>query len=83
MGKKIPRCEGYRRYGGAWTLGPVKWQQCTATATVMLTIKQDGKKQKLPACPKCWQEARGWKGIIVLDAEPIVAAARKRRLWVR
>jgi len=76
--KKIPRCEGWRRHGGIFTFGPVTWTQCPESATVMLTVKQDGKKQKLPACPKCWQEARGWKGITVLDAEPIVAAARKR-----
>jgi hypothetical protein len=44
----------------------------------MLTVKQAGEKQKLPACPKCWQEARNTKGIVVLDAEPIAIVAKKR-----
>jgi len=76
--KKIPRCEGWRRHGGAFTFGPVKWVQCPESATVMLTVKQAGEKQKLPACPKCWQEARNTKGIVVLDAEPIAIVAKKR-----
>ncbi len=68
-----PRCEGFRRYGGAFTLGPVRWEQCRETATVMLTVKQDGETQTLPACPTCWEEARNTKGITVTDAKPIAA----------
>jgi len=51
------RCEGYRRYGGAFTLGPVQWEQCSYDATIILTVVQDGKTQTMPACGKCWKEA--------------------------
>lgn len=70
-----PRCEGFRRYGSAFSLGPVTWVQCCETATVMLTVKQDGETQMLPACPTCWEEARNTKGITVTDAKPIAANA--------
>lgn len=64
------RCEGWRRYGGAFTLGPVTWQQCKENATVMLKCEQDGKVQTLPGCAACWSEALE-KGIKVLQATPI------------
>lgn len=64
------RCEGWQRYGGAFTLGPVKWEQCKETATVMLKLKQDGKVQTLPGCVTCWNEAIE-KGIQILEARPI------------
>ena len=68
-----PRCEGFRRYGGAFSLGPVKWEQCRETATVMLTVVQDGETQTMPAGPVCWEEARNTKGIAIKDAKPILA----------
>jgi len=77
--KKIPRCEGWRRHGGIFTFGPVTWTQCPESATVMLTVKQDGKKQKLPSCQKCWLEACSTKGIAVLDAKPIAVDVEKKR----
>ncbi len=51
------QCEGWRRYGGAFTLGPVTWRQCTNEAIVTLTVTQDGKTEQLPACLECWNEA--------------------------
>jgi hypothetical protein len=51
------RCEGYRRYGGAFTLGPVRWEQCDENAIVMIKIVQDGEKKTFPACQECWKEA--------------------------
>ena len=51
------RCEGYRRRGGAFTLGPVKWEQCEEEAAVRLTVKQDNKVSQFPACMVCWNEA--------------------------
>lgn len=50
------KCEGYRRYGGAFTLGPVKWVQCTNDAIVNITFVQDEKELTLPGCMECWQE---------------------------
>lgn len=65
------RCDGWRRYGGAFTLGPVKWEQCKNDATVLLTIEQDGEVLKdSPACAECWKEGRE-KGIKQLEAKPI------------
>jgi len=71
----MPQCEGYRRHGGAFTLGPVRWEQCSNDATVMLHLIQDGKEKTFPACPVCWNEALEngdqWK-IKVLNAKPIM-----------
>jgi len=68
---KTVRCEGFRRYGGAFTLGPVRWEQCKEKATVQLRIKQDGKKQSFPACDTCWREAERTKGMKVISASPV------------
>lgn len=50
------RCEGYRRNGGAFSLGPVTWLQCENEATVTLKIVQDEKTEEFPACKTCWNE---------------------------
>ena len=63
------RCEGWRRYGGAFTLGPVEWKQCENVAIVMLKVNQ-GKIEELPACAECWAEVRENK-IEVLEVKPI------------
>lgn len=52
--KPKPRCEGYRRYGGAFTLGPVRWEQCNEEGIVVLHIAGC---EPTPACSKCWKEA--------------------------
>lgn len=51
------QCQGWRRYGGAFTFGPVKWEQCKDMPTVMLKVKQGGKTEEMLACPACWQES--------------------------
>lgn len=63
------RCEGWRRNGGAFTFGPVKWSQCENNATVILEVVQEEVEQ-LPACMVCWQEAIE-KGIKINHAKPI------------
>jgi len=65
------RCEGWRRYGGAFSFGPVKWEQCKNEAIVMLELKQDGKIEKLPGCMTCWQEAINTKAIEIISVVPI------------
>jgi hypothetical protein len=65
-----PRCEGWRRYGGAFSLGPAHWEQCELPAIVKLTVRQDGKTATMPACKKCWQECLDNK-IKILKAEPL------------
>jgi len=65
------RCEGWRRYGGAFTLGPVRWEQCKDEATIKLTTTEDGKEIVRPACQVCWKEACSSKAIHILKAEPI------------
>jgi hypothetical protein len=52
---KIKRCEGYRKYGGAFSFGPPVWEQCKENAIVELTIKQE-KTETFPACKTCWNE---------------------------
>ena len=65
------RCEGYRRFGGAFSLGPVTWQQCSERAIAVLTIEQDGKVQDVPACSKCWTEAMYYGGIKITATRPV------------
>ena len=65
------RCEGWRRHGGAFTFGPVKWEQCENDATVMLTVIQDGKQTVQPACQECWQEGSDNEKIKVMKVELI------------
>lgn len=70
------RCKGYVRTGGAFTLGPVKWEQCNHDAVVILTINYgDGPHEKYPACAGCWDNVR--KGLDpnskLVDAEPITS----------
>jgi hypothetical protein len=65
------QCEGWRRYGGAFSLGPTKWKQCTENAIVMLTVKQE-KEEELPACNMCWKEAIE-KEIKILKVIPLAA----------
>jgi len=65
------RCEGQRRHGGAFSLGPVQWVQCTSPATVMLKVKQDGETVELPGCNACWNECFENEGIKVLSVRPL------------
>lgn len=63
------RCEGWRRYGGAFTLGPVRWEQCKNDATVTLTVEQET-TERMPACMECWREAQE-RGIKIHASEPL------------
>ena len=65
------RCEGYRRYGGAFTFGPVIWRQCENEALVVLETDQDGETQQFPACAICWNESLE-AGILIISARPIL-----------
>jgi len=65
------RCEGWRRYGGAFTLGPVTWKQCEEEAVVSIKVKQDGEISTFPACMVCWKEAINTKEIEVIEAIPL------------
>lgn len=64
------QCEGWRRYGGVFTLGPVRWEQCKNTAVVILTVTQDGETKDFPACGKCWNECLE-RGMAVGKAVPV------------
>ncbi len=66
------QCEGYRRRGGAFTLGIPQWEQCTSDATVTLDMEQNGQRIKLPSCPVCWEEARNHPQIKIIEATPII-----------
>ena len=63
------RCEGWRRYGGAFTLGPPEWVQCENDAIVLLTVQQE-KVETLPSCSDCWKEGIK-RGITILKVEPV------------
>lgn len=59
----------YRRYGGAFSLGLGRWEQCRNKAVVMLKVEQEQVKT-MPACRTCWNEAKA-HGLKILSAEPI------------
>ncbi len=65
------RCEGFRRYGGAFSFGPVTWKQCENDATVSMNVVQDGVEQRFLACHTCWVEAYSSKEIKILEVHPI------------
>jgi hypothetical protein len=65
------RCEGWRRKGGAFTLGPTKWSQCENQSVVMLRVKQET-EEELSACMECWKEAIE-RGINIFDSRPLTA----------
>ncbi len=68
--KKATRCEGFRRYGGAFTLGPVHWEQCKANGIVTLKFKDGSKVKTLPACQECWNDCLE-NEIEIIEARPI------------
>ena len=53
----LTQCEGYRRTGGAFSFGPVKWAQCKEHAVFMLEFIQEKKEERMPACMTCLNEA--------------------------
>jgi hypothetical protein len=70
--KKKTQCEGWRRYGGVFTLGPVKWEQCKETATVTALITNPDEKPKgFAACDHCLIEALTTTGMKVAKIKPI------------
>ncbi len=73
------KCEGYRRSGGVFTFGPVKWVQCENTATVKIKFKQrDEPIDTLPACNDCWQECIKGKNVNILSVTPITSGKRAK-----
>jgi len=73
MSNTKQRCEGYRRYGGAFSFGPAQWVQCKEDATVTLEVEQGGNTETLPACVTCWNEAIENK-LNIIEARPIAQA---------
>lgn len=76
------QCEGYRRRGGIFTFGSVKWERCQNEGVVLLTVqyvryaasRPDGKDdvtKALPACNDCWKECKANEEIRILAVEPI------------
>lgn len=65
------RCEGWRRFGGAFTLGPVRWEQCKNDAIVSIKVKQDDGEGIFPACKTCWKEAIANKDIKIIEVVPL------------
>lgn len=75
--KKVIRCEGWRRHGGVFTLGPVVWQQCENEAITRITVVQDEKKKTFPACQTCLKEATRTEAIEMLSARPIKSTIKR------
>jgi len=73
------RCEGWRRYGGVFTFGPVQWKQCENDAVVTLTVHQEGQTKSFPVCMKCWREAIS-AGIKIESAVPFQACGSEESI---
>lgn len=65
---KSLQCQGWRRTGGAFSLGPVTWNQCEEIPAVMLIVK--GQTEPMAACGICWNECIE-TGVEILTATPI------------
>lgn len=76
---KPTQCDAWRRRGGAFTLGPVQWEQCKNDAVVLLTVRNpDGSVvTDSPACMECWKEGQETEGMKQLAAKPIVGGKPK------
>lgn len=71
MDNNTVRCEGWRRRGGAFTMGGLpKWTQCGNDAIVSIEATQDNKTKSWPACMICWKEAIEY-GIKINEVIPI------------
>ena len=64
-------CEGFRKHGSMFTLGPITWKQCEDEAVVLIEVKQDGVIASFPACNTCWKEAISNKGIEIISTVPL------------
>lgn len=51
----MARCEIFRRYGGAFSLGPVRWEQCPNEATVQ-GVDPKFPDATVPVCSECVPE---------------------------
>jgi hypothetical protein len=67
----LKQCQGFRRYGGAFTLGPVRWEQCKEAPIVLITLISGttGKPTTMPACNTCWLECINQK-VELIKVEP-------------
>jgi len=65
------RCEGWTRYGGAFTFGPVIWKQCENEGVVMVKFIDKGEERNLPACMECWQKCIDNK-LQILEVVPLI-----------
>lgn len=65
------KCEGWVRHGGAFTFGPVKWDQCKNEATVKIHFQYDGDIDTLPGCIECWRRCIDAEDIKVISVWPI------------
>lgn len=71
-GYSLKECGGMRRYGGAFSFGPVQWVKCDQKPTVVIQIKQEeGLVENVPACTQCWKECID-KKMNILKVEPII-----------
>lgn len=66
------RCEGWIRKGGAFTLGPVVWEQCENEAVVSLKgVQGDNENFEQPACMECWNMAISYPGMKIAETMPL------------
>lgn len=67
----MPQCEGWTRYGGIFTFGPVEWKQCPNDGVVMIHFKDKKGELTKPACMECWQKLIDSPDYEILEATPI------------
>jgi hypothetical protein len=60
------QCEGWTRHGGAFTIGPPRWERCRNESTWLLTATQNGETRHFPVCDECREEAK-LRGITIVS----------------
>lgn len=70
------KCEGWRREGGAFTLGRPIWTQCKNDPIVMLKVK--GNDKYMPSCSDCWQETIDDKDQHPIKSKPMPKLKAKK-----
>jgi len=68
----VSKCQGWRREGGAFTLGPVVWRQCDGKPVVRMNVRQEGEETgDLPSCERCWRGADANPEVEIVSVKPL------------
>lgn len=67
---QVSRCDGWHRRGGAFTMGPVTWSQCSKVPDFHLRIDQGDGVEHFYCCVECFETSVDGK-ITVIEKVPM------------